>query len=253
METLNHLRALLKHEVEDLISAEDQIISAMPMMIDKASDTTLKKSLQQHLKITQQQRKRLDKVQKLLSNKSTQEDGKKGLFSRLIGTTHECKGMKGIITEGQKIMKEKMTPAVMDAAIIAAAQKVEHYEICGYGTAKAYARELNLTEVEQLLDQTLSEEYEADDKLTELAVRKINKEAESNKRNPDGSYWSRSGGRSSSATSRSEARTTSPASSRTSTIQRRGTAASSTSSASRKKTQTKKSSPARKKTTSKAR
>jgi hypothetical protein len=89
----------------------------------------------------------------------------------------KCAAMEGIITEGEKLMKEDMSPEVSDAAIIAAAQKVEHYEISSYGTARAYAQELNLKKVEGLLKQTLEEEYEADDLLTELAESRINERA----------------------------------------------------------------------------
>src|SRR5215213_11090099 len=87
--------------------------------------------------------------------------------------------MEGIIREGKKILDEQMEPNVVDAAIIACAQKIEHYEICGYGTARAYARELNLGEVAELLEETLNEEYEADDLLTDLAVGGLNEKAES--------------------------------------------------------------------------
>ena len=88
----------------------------------------------------------------------------------------KCLAMEGIIKEGEKLMKEDMSPEVSDAAIIAAAQKVEHYEISSYGTARTYARELNLDEVEDLLRQTLNEEYEADD-LTEIAESRVNEKA----------------------------------------------------------------------------
>lgn len=94
--------------------------------------------------------------------------------------------MKGLIEEGEKVIAEDMNVEVRDAAIIACAQKIEHYEICGYGTARAYARELGLMEVEALLQQTLDEEYEADDKLTYLAVGRLNekaKKASKNKKN----------------------------------------------------------------------
>jgi ferritin-like metal-binding protein YciE len=181
MEKMTDLRALLTHEVQDLYSAEEQIIDAMPAMIEKATNPLLKKALKDHLKVTEQQVKRLDQVQKLL-NEDAEEPvngtGKKGMLGGLFGGSHECKGTKGIIDEGKKTMGEDMNPEVMDAAIIACAQKIEHYEICGYGTAKAFARELNLQNVVTLLNETLDEEYFADDSLTELAVGKLNKEAE---------------------------------------------------------------------------
>lgn len=166
---MNSLNNLLAHEIKDLYSAEEQIIEALPQMIEKAQNQELKRTLNEHLKITEQQKKRLDKVQKLLeeSGASIEEEDT------------VCLGMQGLIEEGQKIMNEDMEPEVMDAAITAAAQKIEHYEISAYGTACAYARELKLKEVEKLLQQTLDEEYEADGLLTELAVGGLNVEAES--------------------------------------------------------------------------
>lgn len=182
MEKMIDLTDLLKHQIMDLYSAEEQIIEALPAMIDKAANNDLKKALQQHLKVTEEQKKRLDKVQQLLTNKGEEEntgDEKKGFFSRLFsGSDEKCKGMSGLIDEGQKIMKEDISPKALDAAIIGSAQKIEHYEISGYGTARAYARELKLQEVEKLLEQTLNEEYEADDRLTQLAVGRLNIEAE---------------------------------------------------------------------------
>lgn len=183
MEKMNDLKALLQHEVQDLVSAEDQIIAALPQMIEKAQNTELKKALEQHLSVTQKQRERLNAVQDVLKGNES-EDGaeeNKSIFSGLmnvLGGGHTCKGMEGIITEGQKIMKEDMSPEVMDAAIIACAQKVEHYEICGYGTARAYAMQLNLDEATRLLQETLGEEYEADDRLTQLALTDVNEKAD---------------------------------------------------------------------------
>lgn len=178
MEKMNDLQDLLKHEIQDLVSAEDQILEAMPAMIEKASDKKLKNSLQQHFKITQQQRKRLDQVQKLMVGNAENSEENSGLLKRLFKGKHHCKGMSGIIEEGKKIMAEDINSDVMDAAIIGASQKIEHYEICGYGTARAYAEELGMREVERLLLQTLNEEKDADVLLTELAVSRLNREAE---------------------------------------------------------------------------
>lgn len=175
MEKMEDLRDLLRHEIQDLVSVEDQIIEAMPAMIEKADNRLLKKALSEHLRVTKAQRKRLDKVQRLLGKEPKKEGG---LFSRLFSSGETCKGMEGIIREGKKIMDEDMNPEVMDAAIIGAAQRIEHYEICGYGTARAYARELQLTEIAGLLEQTLNEEYAADDRLTEMAVGRLNEKAE---------------------------------------------------------------------------
>lgn len=204
MEKMINLRHLLMHEVQDLTSAEEQIIDALPAMIKKANNATLKKNLEDHLKVTEMQLKRLDEVKQLMENEQQGEEqeeeqsgGGKGLFSRLFGGNsggHKCKGMEGLITEGEKVMGEDMSPEVLDAAIIACAQKIEHYEICGYGTARAYARELNLGEVAELLEETLNEEYEADDLLTDLAVGKVNQKAETSTGSSRGSSRGRSNG-----------------------------------------------------------
>lgn len=179
MEKMKDLRDLLKHEVMDLYSAEEQIIAAMPMMIEKATNPQLRQALEEHLRVTEAQRDRLDQVkQHLMGAEESKEGGKKKGILGLFGGGQKCKGMQGLIEEGQKVMGENMSPEVMDAAIIACAQKIEHYEICGYGTARAFARELNLSEVAELLEETLDEEYEADDLLTDLAVGSINEEAE---------------------------------------------------------------------------
>lgn len=202
MEKMQDLAGLLKHEVEDLMSAEDQIIEAMPAMIERAKNSTLKKNLRDHLKVTQNQRKRLDKVQQLLNNGEEPGSEKKGFLSSLFGgsSKHECKGMKGLIEEGQKVMAEDMADSVMDAAIIACAQKIEHYEICGYGTARAYARELNNQQAAKLLEETLAEEYEADDLLTRLAYGSVNEEA-----NMDGEMNSNRGSSSKTGSSKAAA------------------------------------------------
>ena len=183
METMINLNDLLKHEILDLYSAEEQIIEAMPAMIEKAKNPELKSALREHLKITEEQKKRLDQVKQTFGEGDGQGEGgeNKGFFSRLFGGSNggeKCRGMEGLITEGEKIMAADITDEALDAAIIASAQKIEHYEICGYGTARAFARELQLAEVERLLSQTLNEEYQADDRLTALAVGKLNIEAE---------------------------------------------------------------------------
>ena len=182
MEEMRNLEDLLKHELEDLYSAEQQIIEALPGMIENASNAQLKKSLQQHLKITKQQKDRLDKIKTILGQES-QDNGKEGgFFSKLFsggeeGSSH-CKAMEGLIKEGEKLMAEDATPEVCDAAIIAAAQKIEHYEISAYGTARAYALHLGMQDVAKILTQTLNEEYEADTVLNELAMGKVNLEAD---------------------------------------------------------------------------
>ncbi|MDB5232965.1 MAG: hypothetical protein JWN76_3770 [Chitinophagaceae bacterium] len=211
MEKMNDLRMLLQHELEDLRSAEDQIIAALPKMIEKAKNAQLSKGLADHLKITKTHVSRLEQVQEMLKNKEDEGEEKKGFLSGIFGgdKTH-CKGMEGLISEGEKTMKEDMAPEVLDAAIIACAQKVEHYEICAYGTLRAYARELNLSKVAELLEQTLNEEYDADDLLTRLALGRINEKAEAGERRNSNrpSSSSKSNGRSSGSAKKSAANRT---------------------------------------------
>jgi ferritin-like metal-binding protein YciE len=179
MATLVNLRNLLEHEVEDLYSAEEQIIEALPLMADAATDRELKKALREHLRITKEQKKRLDQVKKIFKKESGEEEGDTSFLGKMFGEGGtKCKGMEGLIKEGNKVISEDMEPAVKDAAIIAASQKIEHYEISGYGTARAYARELGLREVERLLAATLKEEYTADKLLNTLALTKVNLKAE---------------------------------------------------------------------------
>jgi ferritin-like metal-binding protein YciE len=179
MEKINDLRKLLKHELNDLYSAEVQMIEALPDMVKTAKNKELKAALSDHLKVTRAQKSRLDKVRSLL-NDGEQTKESKGFFANLFSSDEgeeHCKAMEGLIKEANSLMDEDMTPEVMDAAIIAAAQKAEHYEISSYGTAKAYAMQLGLTEVARLLNTTLDEEYSADDSLTKLAIGKVNLEA----------------------------------------------------------------------------
>ena len=182
MEKLNDLSDLLTHEIHDLLSAEDQIIDALPEMIAKATDPALKAALKEHLRITGLQRKRLDQVNNLLGDEKRNNPENSGISSflaKLFGSgVHKCKGMEGIINEGKKIMALDMNAEVLDAAIIACAQKIEHYEICGYGTARAFAKELHLSNVWVLLQETLQEEYAADALLTKLATGGVNDLAE---------------------------------------------------------------------------
>ena len=173
MDKMLDLRDLFQHEIDDLYSAEEQIIEALPKMIEKATNPALRQALNQHLQVTKGQKERLDKVKKLMDS----ENKEPGFLEKIFGDS-KCKGTEGLIKEGEKMMNEKMENSVRDAAIIASAQKVEHYEISGYGTARAYAMQLGLSEVEDLLTATLNEEYEADDSLTALAFFDVNLQAE---------------------------------------------------------------------------
>ena len=154
---------------------------ALPDMVKNASNKEVKAVPNGHLQVTKGQKTRLDKVRTLLNDGKEQQKKEKGFFANLFSSEEgdqHCKAMAGLIKEANSVMKEDMTPEVKDAAIIAAAQKVEHYEISSYGTAKAFAMQLGLKDVAQLLDTTLNEEYASDDSLTILAVSKVNLQAE---------------------------------------------------------------------------
>jgi ferritin-like metal-binding protein YciE len=172
MDNLNHLRDLLVFDVQHLYSVEEQIIEALPAMIGKASHPQLKQALEEHLLITRRQKDRLDQIKQILGDKKST-----GIFSDLINPNSKSKGIEGLITEGEKVMAVDMEMEVMDAAIIGCTQKIKHYEISSYGTARTYAEQLGLIDVAQLLQQTLIEEHDLDDRLTALAVSSVNREA----------------------------------------------------------------------------
>jgi ferritin-like metal-binding protein YciE len=179
MKKIIDLKDLLKYEILDLYSAEEQIIEGLPDMIEKANDSKLKRVLSNHLEVSKIHKDRLDKIKETIMSGEDIGDSK-GFFSNLFGgsNTVTSKGIEGLIKEAGKMMNEDMTPETMDAAIIGIAQKIEHYEIAGYGTVRAYASELKLDFVTTELKKTLTEEYDADDSLTKLAVGQVNPEAE---------------------------------------------------------------------------
>jgi ferritin-like metal-binding protein YciE len=150
----NSLQELYVEQLKDLYDAEHQIIKALPKMIDEITSADLKEALTEHLEVTKTQATRLEQIVDALGEKAKGE---------------KCKGMQGIIQEGSDLVSDIKDPDVRDAAIIAAAQRVEHYEMAGYGTARTYATLLDDENASQLLQQTLDEEKEADQKLTELA------------------------------------------------------------------------------------
>ena|SRR5688572_17783277 len=156
------LEELLVEELKDLYNAEQQLVKALPKMAKKATNPQLKNAFQAHLKETEGQVTRLEKVFKSLGKPAK---GKK------------CHAMEGLIEEGKELMGEDMDEDVMDAALIAAAQKVEHYEIASYGTVRTYAQVLGNDDAAKLLQQTLDEEGATDKKLTQLAESSINLEA----------------------------------------------------------------------------
>ena len=159
---LQSLEDLLLHDLKDLYNAENQLLKALPRMAKKASAPELRRAFEMHLKQTEAQVKRLERVFDTLDEK-------------VKGKT--CKGMQGLIEEGKEMMEEDISDDVLDAALIAAAQKVEHYEIAAYGTARTYAQMLGNDTAAKLLQQTLDEEGETDKKLTQLAEQLINVEA----------------------------------------------------------------------------
>ena len=154
--SVESLDKLLVHELKDLYSAEKQILQALPRMAKAASTPELKKAFEQHEKQTEQQVKRIERIFESLEGSPS---GKK------------CKGMEGLIEEGKEIMQEDMPDKLKDAALIGAAQKVEHYEIAAYGTAREIAERLGLQEAVRLLQETLDEEGETDKLLTQIAMR----------------------------------------------------------------------------------
>ncbi len=154
MSTLNSLEDLLGGEIKDLYSAETQLVKALPKMSKAATDPNLSEAFNSHLAETKGHVKRLEQVAELL-----------GITPR--GKT--CKAMKGLVEEGEETMGEKGDASLKDLALIVAAQKVEHYEISGYGSALALANRLGLDDVVELLQATEDEESAADQKLTEIA------------------------------------------------------------------------------------
>ncbi|MFP4090216.1 MAG: ferritin-like domain-containing protein [Cyclobacteriaceae bacterium] len=161
-EKLYTFKDLLHHELRDLYSAESQLIHALPKMRDAANDEQLKRAFEMHLEETKNQKERLVEIGRMLQ---IDVDGDK------------CKAMAGLVAEGEEIIKSKSDPAVKDAALIGASQRVEHYEIAAYGTANNYAKQLGLSEVSALLSETEDEEKRTDQKLNQLATGGINERA----------------------------------------------------------------------------
>jgi ferritin-like metal-binding protein YciE len=159
---LRTLDDLLQYELKDLYSAENQLVKALPKMAKAASHDSLRAGFEEHLEQTKGHVQRLDKIADLLDVK-------------LAG--HKCKAMEGLIAEGGELISEDAEESVRDAGLIGAAQRVEHYEMAGYGTAACLARHLGNEKVACLLEETLQEEKATDAKLTELAESSINADA----------------------------------------------------------------------------
>jgi ferritin-like metal-binding protein YciE len=166
MATLDSLHALLEEELKDIYDAEKQLTKALPKLAKKASSPDLKAGFEAHLRQTEEQIDRLEQVFEYL------EMPAKG---------KPCKGMKNLIAEGQEMMADAEDDATRDALMIAAAQKVEHYEIASYGTVRTWAQLLGKDEVASLLEESLEEEKETDQKLTSIAEGYVNQEAANDK------------------------------------------------------------------------
>jgi ferritin-like metal-binding protein YciE len=158
----NSLQELYLGELRDLYDAEHQIIKALPKMISKTSSEELNSALTEHLEVTRRQAERLEQIFENMGERAKAQ---------------KCKGMAGVIEEGNELLKEAEDEDVRDAGIIASAQKVEHYEIAGYGTVRTWASLLGEEDAVNLLQETLDEEKEADQKLTEIS-ESINVEAQ---------------------------------------------------------------------------
>ena len=156
---LETLKDLYLHELKDLFSAEQQLVKALPKMAKAASNKELAGGFQTHLEQTKEHAQRLQQI--LTSHKATTRGPK-------------CKGMEGVVAEGAEMIEEEADDEVKDAGLISAAQRVEHYEMAGYGTALAYAELLGDQEGAKLLQTTLEEERQTDQKLSKLAKSAIN-------------------------------------------------------------------------------
>ena len=159
---LNSLHKLYVEQLQDLYSAETQLVKALPKMAKAAANAQLKQAFEKHLMQTETHVQRLEQIFDQLGKKPG---------------GHTCKGMAGLITEGEEMLKMKGDEAAVDAGLIAAAQRVEHYEMAAYGTLVAWAQVMGHTEAVDLLQQTLDEEKATDEKLTEIAESGINQEA----------------------------------------------------------------------------
>src|SRR5437762_13641381 len=160
--TLNSFDDLIVEQLEDLYDAEQRLVKALPKMAAAAHNSSLKAAFQEHLRQTEGHVSRLEQAFKALGKPAQAKT---------------CEAMKGLIEEGEEVISAKGDPNVKDAALIAAAQRVEHYEIAGYGTVRTFAQRLGRSDAARLLQQTLDEEAATDKKLTTLAEQSINPKA----------------------------------------------------------------------------
>jgi ferritin-like metal-binding protein YciE len=165
---LDNLRDLFVHQLKDLHSAESQLVKALPKMIERARSTELRQALESHLGETKEHVSRLETVLEAFDAN---------------GRSPKCKGMQGLIAEGKEVLSSA-EDAVIDAGLIAAAQRVEHYEIAAYGTVRSFAETLGESEAASILERTLEEEKAADAVLTEIATAAANSQAAGSKARP---------------------------------------------------------------------
>jgi ferritin-like metal-binding protein YciE len=159
---LENLTDVLHHELKDLYSAEKQLLEALPEMAAATTADSLRKAIEMHTEETREHVRRLEELSDMLS----------------MGISGEtCEAMEGLIQEGEELIEDNEPSDALDAALIAAAQRIEHYEIAAYGSAATYAGQLGHDEAERLLRKTLDEEKQADEKLNKIAMRDVNKEA----------------------------------------------------------------------------
>lgn len=159
---LDTLHDLFVHELRDLYDAEQQIITGLPLLAQAAHSDALRKLFEHHAEETRDQIERLDKLFDALG---------------VSFTGRSCKAMQGLLAEARETIQEDADPEVLDAALIVAAQKIEHYEIAGYGSARTFAQELGYKDAERLLTETLREEFSADEKLSRAAESRVNGKA----------------------------------------------------------------------------
>lgn len=156
---LDSLRDLLLEELRDLYNAENQLVDALPKMAKAATSSELRSAFTDHLELTRQHVSRLEQIFEHIGESPSGET---------------CEAMKGLIKEGETLIKAQGDPSVRDAGLVGAAQRVEHYELAGYGTARSLARRLGQTQIAETLQQTLTEEAAADKTLTSIAESNVN-------------------------------------------------------------------------------
>jgi ferritin-like metal-binding protein YciE len=157
------LRDLYVHELKDVLHAEKQLVKALPRLAEQATAPELRAALRDHRVVTEEHVRRLETIFDDLGQ---------------AARARRCVGMEGLIAEGQELIEEDLEPRVLDAALIASAQRVEHYEIAAYGTLRTYARQLGFDRHAELLQRTLDEEGAADKRLTQIAESTVNVQAQ---------------------------------------------------------------------------